>query len=404
LSIVDSPYAIDHGLSTISPFFAGMYWAAVIITAVLLSGYGLLILVYRNWYLRLPFFIPDGGAPATSFSVIVPARNEEEYIRNCLLSVLGQEYPSGLFEVIVVNDHSTDGTEAIVRELQERYHNLKLINLADHVAGQKLNAYKKKALDLAIRQSNAEWIVTTDADCTVNTKWLSQMDAFIRQKQPVFIAAPVMFIHKGGFLSVFQLLDFISLQGITAASVSAGYHTMCNGANIAYRRDAFYEVNGFTGIDQLASGDDMLLMHKINEKYPGRIGYLFSKQAIVTTPPTENWNAFLNQRIRWASKADKYNDRSIFWVLLLVYLVNFALLGLLMASPFAEAGFYNWILLVIAKTLIELSFMIPVARFFGRTGALAWFPLMQPFHIVYTVIAGWLGKFGTYQWKGRKVK
>jgi cellulose synthase/poly-beta-1,6-N-acetylglucosamine synthase-like glycosyltransferase len=393
-----------HSLSTISPFFAGMYWPVVIITAVLLAGYGLLILVYRNWYLRLPFFTADNGVPVNSFSVIIPARNEEEYIRSCLLSVLGQDYPSGLFEVIVVNDHSTDRTETIVRELQNYYHNLRLINLADHVSGQELNAYKKKALDLAIQQTNAEWIVTTDADCTVHPQWLSQMDSFIRQKQPVFIAAPVMFINKGGFLSVFQLLDFISLQGITAASVSAGYHTMCNGANIAYRRDAFYEVNGFTGIDDLASGDDMLLMHKISEKYPGRLGYLFSRQAIVTTPPMETWKTFLNQRIRWASKADRYNDRSIFWVLLLVYLVNFALLGLLIVSPFTETGFYNWLILVIAKTWIELSFMIPVARFFGHTGVLIWFPLMQPFHILYTVIAGWLGKFGTYQWKGRKVK
>jgi len=116
-----------------------------------------------------------------------------------------------------------------------------------------------------------------------------------------------------------------------------------------------------------------------------------------------DWKSFFNQRIRWASKADKYGDKSIFWVLALVYAVNTTLLVLLLVSPFIKNGFGNWLVLVLLKTLIELSFMIPVARFYNQKRALAWFPFMQPFHIIYTVIAGWLGKFGTYQWKGRAV-
>jgi cellulose synthase/poly-beta-1,6-N-acetylglucosamine synthase-like glycosyltransferase len=232
---------------------------------------------------------------------------------------------------------------------------------------------------------------------------VATIDNFIGEKDLAFVAAPVLFSKDDSFLGIFQQLDFLSLQGITAASVSAGYHTMCNGANIAYEKKAFYAVDGFTGIDQLASGDDMLLMHKIKQRYPQGLGYLFSSTAIVTTAPMQNWNEFLNQRIRWASKADKYKDRSIFYTLFLVYAVNLGLLVLLFASPFITYGFMAWVALVIVKTLVELSFMVPVARFFGQTGVLTWFPLMQPFHIAYTVIAGWLGKFGTYQWKGRKV-
>jgi cellulose synthase/poly-beta-1,6-N-acetylglucosamine synthase-like glycosyltransferase len=381
-----------------------MYWTAVILTAMLLAGYCLLILLYRKWWLDLPLFsYRQPAEPDTFFSVIIPARNEEENIRSCLSSVLEQEYPADMLEVIVINDHSTDNTESILRQMQQQYPNLVLINLADHLGGKQLNAYKKKAIELAIDQSKGNWIVTTDADCLVSRNWLQAMHAFIAQKQPVFVAAPVMFIHEGGFLSAFQVLDFISLQGITAASVSEGYHTMCNGANIAYRKDAFYKVGGFKGIDQLASGDDMLLMNKIKKEYPGGLGYLFTPVAIVTTPPMLTWSGFLNQRIRWASKASSYDDRSIFWVLVLVYTVNCALLLLLLVSPFVENGLVNWLSLVAAKTLVELSFMLPVARFFEQTRVLAWFPLLQPFHITYTVIAGWLGKFGTYRWKGREV-
>ncbi|MCK9401905.1 MAG: glycosyltransferase [Chitinophagaceae bacterium] len=381
-----------------------MYWIAIILTVVLLSVYCLLIVWYRQWFLRLPLFrIEPNAVPATRFSIIIPARDEEENIQSRLRTVLQQQYPAELFEVIVINDHSTDQTENSIRLLQREYAHLHLINLTDHLQGAQINAYKKKAIELAIAQSTGTWIVTTDADCEVTEHWLSAMDAYICEKRPVFIAAPVMFTNDHSFLSVFQLLDFISLQGITAAAVSAGYHTMCNGANIAYRKDVFDEVGGFSGIDRIASGDDMLLMYKIKQKYPGRLGYLFCKEAIVTTAPMPNWKSFFNQRIRWASKADSYRDKTIFWILALVYAVNLLLLVLLLISPFRENGFSNWLLLAGCKTLVELSLMIPVARFYRQSRALIWFPLMQPVHIIYTVIAGWLGKFGTYYWKGRRV-
>lgn len=377
----------------------------MIITTVLLAGYCGLILVYRYWFLRLPLFVPANPVnPVNRFSVVIPARNEAGNISQCLQSVLQQTYPQALYEVIVVNDHSTDGMEDKIVSLQRTYPNLHLINLADHLEGKQVNAYKKKAIELAVAQSNGNWIVTTDADCTVQPGWLAAFDAFIEQEQAVFVAAPVMFTNNHTFLGVFQLLDFISLQGITAASVSAGYHTMCNGANIAYRKDVFAQVGRFDGIDHIASGDDMLLMHKIKEAYPDGVGYLAFKGSAVLTAPMNNWRDFINQRIRWASKADKYNDRTIFWALALVYALNLALLLLFGAAFFREDGFRNWLLLIIVKTMVELSFMIPVARFYGELHALIWFPLMQPFHIAYTVIAGWLGKFGTYRWKGRNVK
>ncbi len=382
-----------------------MYWIVILFTAVMLSAYCLLIWIYRQWFLRLPLFrIQNGIIAQTRFSVIIPARDEEKNIEQCLRTILEQEYPSDLFEVIVINDHSTDQTENIIRKLQQSFSQLRLLNLTDHLQGNIINAYKKKAIELAISQSRGNWIVTTDADCMVSGQWLTMLDAYIQKEQPVFVAAPVMFTNDHSFLSVFQLLDFMSLQGITAAAVSAGYHSMCNGANLAYRKDVFEEVGQFHGIDQIASGDDMLLMYKIKQRYPDKLGYLNCKEAVVTTAPMPDWKSFLNQRIRWASKADKYRDKSIFWTLALVYTVNFFLLGLLVISPFIENGFSNWLILLAVKTVIELSLMIPVARFYQHTNALRWFPFMQPFHICYTVIAGWLGKFGTYHWKGRTVK
>ncbi|MBC8033535.1 MAG: glycosyltransferase, partial [Chitinophagaceae bacterium] len=198
-------------------------------------------------------------------------------------------------------------------------------------------------------------------------------------------------------------LDFLTLQGITGASVHKQFHSMCNGANMAYAKSVFYEVGGFQGIDRIASGDDMLLMHKIFLKHPERVFFLKAAEATVTTQPEKTWQAFINQRIRWASKADKYDDKRIFAVLLLVYLLNVSLLACL-AAGFVD---HNWllysVLLVVTKFLAEISFMRAVSGFFGMQRLLIWFPFLQPMHILYTVLAGFLGKFGSYRWKDRKV-
>jgi len=221
---------------------------------------------------------------------------------------------------------------------------------------------------------------------------------------------PVAINHNNRFIEIFQALDFMGMQGITATMV----HHMCNGANLAYTQKAFYAVNGFNGINAIASGDDMLLMHKIYRRYPDKVMFLRSKEAIVQTEPVRSVGEFFNQRIRWASKANKYDDKRIFWVLLLVYLVNALLLTLPVISVFNNIQYpiFNvqcsmfgvWLLLLAAKTITELVFLYPVAKFFSKQKLLWLFPLMQPFHIIYTVIAGWLGTFGRYTWKERSVK
>lgn len=179
---------------------------------------------------------------------------------------------------------------------------------------------------------------------------------------------------------------------------------MCNGANLAYEKKAFEAVNGFSGIDTIASGDDMLLMHKIATRYPDQVYYLKSKDAIVATEPMKTWKAFFNQRIRWASKAKNYDDKRITAVLLLVYLFNLSFLVLLVAGFWC---YYYWLYFAgiwIAKTIIEWPFVSYVAGFFDKKPLMKYFFFFQPLHIFYTIFSGLLGQFGRYEWKGRKVK
>jgi len=374
----------------------------ILISGVLAALYCGLILLYRYWFKALkPFHLPKDIKPTVFFSIIIPARNESANIEKCIQSILAQSYP--LYEIIVVDDHSTDDTPLLVTKLAQQYPQVQLIHLKEFLNGQTTNAFKKKAIEIGIEKSKGSWIVTTDADCVVPVNWLKYFNAMIVAKDPVFIAAPVMFTTNGRFSGVFQVLDFLSLQGITAAAVSAGSHSMCNGANLAYSKQAFEAVGKFNGIDHLASGDDMLLMHKVKLQYPNRLAYMYSNEMIVQTAPMPNWRTFIQQRIRWASKADSYNDKKIFIVLLLVYLFNASLLIGLLGSVFFVELFIWTCWLIAIKTLIELYFLLPVAKFFKLEKALLAFPVMQPFHIAYTIIAGWLGKFGKYQWKNRTV-
>jgi poly-beta-1,6-N-acetyl-D-glucosamine synthase len=370
----------------------------LLICILLFLLYSLLIIYYRQSWMAIPDFIQQEKGN-TKISVIIPARNEEENIKHLLKALYKQTYTKESFEVIVIDDHSTDKTASVVQQ----YAFTKLIQLKEDG----INSYKKKAIETGIAAATGQLIVTTDADCIPPADWLQTIASFYKKTNAAFIAAPVVIDCGLSIVQIFQSLDFMVLQGITGASVYKKIHSMCNGANLAYERKAFYEVGGFAGIDTIASGDDMLLMHKIWKKYPDRIYYLKSKDAIVATQPVNSWAAFFNQRIRWASKADKYDDKRIFAVLLLVYFFNLSLLVLPITGIFIHSSFpvfYYWLLLLAAKIIVELIFLYPVAKFFNKTKLLWLFPLFQPIHILYTIIAGLLGRFGRYTWKGRKVK
>ncbi len=375
-----------------------MLW--LLLTCCLLLPYTVLLLLYRYWWSKTKTVAVNSTfQPSTRFSIIIPARNEEKNIAACLQSIAQLNYPNELFEVIVMDDFSTDATVATAQQFPFA----KVLELKT-LLNEKINSYKKKAIELGIAASTGDYIVTTDADCIVPENWLYNFAFIIQQKPTVFIAAPVAMKEERSAIKVFQSLDFLSLQGITAASVGAGFHSMCNGANLCYSKEAFYKVDGFKGVDHIASGDDMLLMHKLYKQYPNEVHYCKAADSIVLTEPVETVAAFFRQRIRWASKADKYDDKRIFVVLLLVYLLNVWLLVLTVSCFFISNNLQLLLLALGIKTIAELFFLFPVARFFQKQQLLVWFPFAQPFHIVYTVVAGWLGKFGTYEWKGRTVR
>lgn len=375
----------------------------LIIPSFLLFCYVILILWYRKAWMELPETsseYKEPFQPVTKVSVIVPARNESANIANCIQSVLAQNYPPHLLEMIIIDDASEDETASIVNSFAAKDERIKIHSL---LPDKETKSHKKRAVEKGVAIAAGDLIVATDADCIHPVKWIESLVSNYEKQGNIFIAAPVMYHTENSVCSIFQTIDFLSLQGITGASVYRRFHTMCNGANIGYTKKVFQEVKGFEGIDALPTGDDMLLMHKIYVRHPGKVTWLKNKNALVLTDAAPNWKSFFQQRIRWASKAAYFDDKRIFYVLLLVYLVNVSLLLTAVSALFSLLALKALLWMLLAKTVAELYLLIPVASFFSKKQWLWTFPFMQPLHIIYTVIAGWLGKFGKYEWKGRVI-
>lgn len=381
-----------------------MIYIFIAIFITLALGYSALMLVYlQGWRKQEEFVLPKDFIPKTGISIIIPARNEAHNITACISAILKQNYPKNLFDIIVVDDHSTDDTFNVINAFNDD--RVRCIRLSEYLqADEGIISYKKKALEAGIGISMRELIITTDADCTASTQWLLHVAAIYEKENPVMIVAPVDFTFDNSVLQIFQSLDFMSMQGITAAAHKLRLGNMCNGANLAFTRKAYNSVNGYKDIDHLASGDDYLLMMKLHHAYPTRISYLKSKYAIVRTVPQLSWKGFLQQRIRWASKTGKYDDKRLTMILAYVYLFNLSFLVYGIAIIFHPWLILPWLFVLIIKTESELFYLFPVARFFDKKKQLFVFPLLQPLHIAYIITAGFMGFAGKYQWKGRDVK
>ncbi|MGZ3945716.1 MAG: glycosyltransferase family 2 protein [Mucilaginibacter sp.] len=370
------------------------------IISLSLTGIYLFLLIYfiKGWASLQP---PAGhnGVFKTKVTVLIAARNEEAGISKTIADLLAQDYPKELTEIIIVDDHSTDKTADIIRSYAAI--GIKLLQLNED---QPLNSYKKKAISKAIELSSGELMVATDADCRMGTEWLSAVVGYYEDNDLVMISSPVTYFQERTLFEYMQTLEFCYLIGIGASFIGNKRASTCNGANFAYRKDVFYEVGGFKGIDTVASGDDELLLQKVAAKYPGKIGFLKERKAIVYTHAKHTLASFLSQRRRWASKSTHYKDKRVVALAVGIWLFNLSLL------VNAGLGFYNiyffklFLLQFLLKFAFETAYLLSVTAFFKRTKLVGLLLLLNPFHIIYFVYVGLMGNTRKYEWKGRVVR
>ncbi|MDG4715917.1 glycosyltransferase family 2 protein [Winogradskyella marincola] len=343
--------------------------------------------------------------PKTKFSVIVPFRNETENLPKLLASILQLNYPKSMFEIILVNDDSEDvSVEVINNFLQKRPFDCAKCDIRIIQNKRVTNSPKKDAINTAINIAQHDWIITTDADCTLPKYWLDTFDEFIQTNQPNCIVAPVSYSDSNSFLKRFQALDLLSLQGATIGGFGIKLPFLSNGANLAYRKPTFQSVNGFNGNDDIASGDDIFLLEKLKKADSKKVLYLKSNQAIVSTKPVINLSALIQQRLRWASKTSRNPNWFSKLVGLIVFLGNLACIAML---PILFLGYLKpriAIALVVIKFSIDFLLIFKIARFFKQENVLfsyVWSCIIYPFFSVYIAV---LSLFKPYQWKGRTFK
>ena len=358
----------------------------------------MLILVFNVSWFSIKTYTPSNKPLNTKVSVVLPVRNESGNIIQCLENISSQNYPSELFEIIVVDDSSTDNTVALVRDFISKNSSVKITLLELS----KLNlSSKKQAITQAVNISTADIIIATDADCTMFPDWIKSLVEYYEEHKPAMIIAPVCFNNEENIFHKMQSLEFLSLISSGAASVKLGIPAMCNGANLVYEKKAFIKVGGFDKNNKYASGDDVFLMHKIKSSLNGKIAFIKNYNSLVQTKPQPNLNTFFNQRKRWVSKSRGYTDFPTILIALIVYLNNLSVILCLAFSIFYPVFLKILFLIFALKFIIDFPILFGISTFTKKKKLMYFYIPLQIVYPVYVVMTGIMGLSGNYKWKER---
>lgn len=333
-------------------------------------------------------------------SVIVPFRNEEKNIANTYKNLIEQNYPKEMFEIIFVNDSSDDTSLHIIKNFP-KVENVIIISVPNDYSA---NAHKKRAIRFGIENSKGEIIVSTDADCIHKKDWLKNLLNYFDEKTG-FVSGPVEFVSDEKLFSKMQRLEFAGLVITGAGLIGSGSPTICNAANIAYRKKVFDEVGGFVYQMSLSSGDDELLMQKIHRDTNYKIKFALDKNAIVSTEANPTVKDFYHQRKRWASKGLFYGDHFLLLKLALIFLFYLSLISQPILGIFISTTFYlTFIISFLLKIIFEYIVIKRGVDLLFNEEILKPFILTEILQVPYILISGFMGMFGNLTWKDRKIK
>lgn len=337
-----------------------------------------------------------------SASILIAARNEGLNLESCILSIAIQKFEGDFPEIIIVDDHSSDNTTAIAEQLMKEFPALplKIIRLPDHVSGS-----KKEAIAWGVKHASSDWILVTDADCRPAAGWLKSMLSTAADGNTEFIAGPVRYAYSStSFLQQVQALELMGLVGIAAAGISSGRPIMCNGANMAFSRKAFLEVNGFGGKNSFVSGDDTQLLLKITARNKNAVAFNINREAIVNTDSLQEAASLWEQRKRWAGKIPFTLSAFTVSVAVLAWCTHAALLAGISLFMSGKAGMTLLLPALLVKLITEFMLLINLSDFYKERKLLWLFLPAQIVYLPYIVLIGITAPFLTFRWKGRLTK
>ena len=384
-----------------------MFFVGIFLSFVLGFSYLYIIANYlKNWH-NLKF-VPDRNSLENIpfISVVVAARDEEKNISHCIKSLLIQDYPVDKYEIIIVDDFSSDKTAELIKICESSVTNLKYLFSSANEQGH-IISYKREAIQTGISASKGEYILLTDADCTVPTSWITTYSEQFMKEDCVFIGGSVIISDENqDILTSFQGLDMIGMMVITGAGYQSGNQLLANGANMGFSKQVFKELGGYTQFPQRASGDDIFLLHHFHQHYPKSIRFLKTLSAVVVTQPEHSIKSLLRQRIRWASKNNAYKEMNINFSLFVLFIVSLTIVILGILSVLQASIFFPmFCVLYIFKIFSDYLLQREAIRFFNKRKLVKYFFISQNIHTLYIAWVGIMASlFPVYWWKGRKVR
>jgi len=362
--------------------------------------YALLILWFILGFMRMKSVEITNHSPTNKFSIVIPFRNEANNLLDLLNSIIKLDYPSSHFEVILVDDFSSDNFIELLNNFKSNNPKTTIQVLKNSTK----KSPKKAAITLGIKHAKFEWMVTTDADCCVPEYWLKAFDYGIQNSNSKMLCGPVQLQSKPSLSALFEILNFNSLQGATIGSFGWKRPILCNGANLSYSKQAFLDVDGFEGNEQIASGDDIFLLEKFKHQFPKSIQFLKSESAIVVTKTQSSLSDFIAQQQRWAAKSKSYKSTLAKLVGAVVFIQNLSLVTLFFLA-ISQAIYWELFFNCLAiKMIVDTVLIYQSLRFYKQeklTIASLPMSLVYPLFSVATVL---LSMFSKYQWKGRAFK
>ena len=338
-----------------------------------------------------------------NISVVVACRNEEKNIKYLIKDVMNQNFDKDRFEMIIVNDHSEDKTLEILYKESKRWNNLHIICMNDDEIG------KKNAIRKGVKFANGDVILCTDADCRMQENWIKTIQNNFSNQEIKFVAGPVKCSSENNLLNKFQSLELLSLVSSGAAAIQRNRPTICNGANLAFRKKDYNNIplevfNNF-------NTDDVALLYYFKKNY--KDGILFSKSfdAIVETNSNPDIISQFHQKLRWISHSKKIRDWNSFYVGLVVFIMNLLLSTLLVLNLrciFLDLNeiyvdLINLIIVIFIKYAIDYLFLKEVLDFFRRKDLLIYLLPFEIINAIYTVVIVPLSLVYLPQWKGRRL-
>ncbi len=364
-----------------------------LISLLFLLIYASLILILIYGWNKPALKEPTGDIEVT-VSIIVAFRNEQKHLPGLIHNLYQQDFPKEKFEIIFINDHSSDLSLQMIQKY-DKQKRIQVLELSESFQG------KKRAIAKGVAHAKGDLVLFTDADCSFSKNWIRSMVQAWQITKSKLILGPVCYKNPSGFAQHFFNLDFMSLTGSGAAMSNIGMPIMGNAANMLVERLAFPQ-NDKALLPSESSGDDVFLVHHLKKQAPQSVSFWKNPQCIVETDPPVNIKEFIHQRVRWASKSKKYRDIDSILVASVVFLFNFYLLIMALVLIFSRASLECLLILMAAKCFLDFTFFYPIARFYQHRKSL-WFilpaTLLYPFYIAYAAVAGWLGRFS---WKDRR--